>query len=193
MSQSLRSSLISSTGLTFHAFNRGVDHHRLFLAECDYDVFLDRIAMAVSRGGLTLLAYCLMPNHFHFLITQHTPYAISKFMKEITFAHSLRTNRLLRRKGHLVQGRYKFKSIDNQFSLVLLSRYVHLNPVYAGLVPSADLWKHSSCLEYLHQRKCKFVDAEPVLSEVGGPLAYTRLLDPTHDDPRDDLFRLKFD
>jgi putative transposase len=191
--KSLRSALLSTVGTYFHLYNRGVDRRDIFLSRDSYLSFEARIATALNHWAVSLLAYCLTPNHFHFLVRQNEPYAISWFMKEISFGHSLRTNQALRRHGHLLHGRYKPRFVDSDDYLLQVSRYIHLNPVDAGLVKLAWLWEYSSCLDYCGKRKSAILDTSVILSKTGGKEQYIKLLDSGHNGFGEDLHRYLLD
>ena len=98
---------------------------------------------------ITLLAYCLMPNHFHFLIKQKGAQGIDVFMNSLGTRYTMYFNRKYKRVGSLWQAVYKAVLINNDEQLLHLSRYIHLNPVTAGLVNNAAQWKNSSYAEYI--------------------------------------------
>lgn len=193
MGKSLRSALHATVGTYFHLYNRGVDHRTIFFSRDSYLSFEARVAKALAHWAVSLLAYCLMPNHFHFLVRQNEPYAIAWFMKEISYGHSLRTNQALRRHGHLLQGRYKSKLVDSDSYLLQLSRYIHLNPVEAILVNQPWLWEYGSCPDYCGMRKSTLLDSSIILSKVGGPEKYIKILEAGHNGFGEDLHRYLLD
>ena len=128
----------------YHIYNRGVEKRKIFLDDNDYIVFLgllkrylapepkfdrqDRLYANYSEN-LELLAYCLMPNHFHLLIYQHDNLeAFTKLMRRVSLSYTIYFNKRYKRVGHLFQSHFKAKKIDNDIYLQHISRYIHLNP-----------------------------------------------------------------
>jgi REP element-mobilizing transposase RayT len=111
--------------------------------DIDRQGFVDLLAAVIERSDWRCYAYCLMDNHYHLLI--ETPEAdLSRGMPQLAGVYTQRFNRRHGRVGHLVQGRFKAILVDQQASLLELSRYVVLHPVRAGMVPSADRYRWSS-------------------------------------------------
>lgn len=113
----------------YHVYNRGNRKQQIFLQDRDYDRFLEKAAEYKSKSNVKILAYCLMPNHFHFLIQQFTPGAISRYFSNLCNSHSKFFNTKYETVGSVFQGRFKAKDVKTDEYLVHLSRYIHLNPV----------------------------------------------------------------
>jgi len=172
----------------YHAYNRGVDKRKIFMDEQDYAVFLhllkyylstpcgtDNHPLSNTPGAVIrprpvenlhkevdLLAYCLMPNHFHLLIKQKTVDGMTKLVHKLLTIYSMYFNRRHKRIGHLFQGRYKAVLIDNDKQLIHLSRYIHLNPVkLTGSGPVG--WPYSSFEYYLGKKFAKWIKPKEVL------------------------------
>lgn len=103
--------------------------------------------------SLNLLAYCLMPNHIHFLIrirevsdTSHSP--ISEFIKRLSITYAHKFNHDNQRVGPIFQGRFKIKALETDELVMHVSRYIHLNPEMAGLVESPEQWPWSDLSAY---------------------------------------------
>jgi len=90
-----------------------------------------------------------MPNHFHFLVKQITKDGITKFIKQITNAYTEYFNKKYKRDGGLMQGKYKAVEVKTDDLLMHLSRYIHLNPRVACIIPDNELYEWSSENEYL--------------------------------------------
>ncbi len=140
---------IQSSGTYFHIYNRGVNRNTIFFEEENYRFFLQRMN-EYNIPELDILAYCLMPNHFHLIVQQHTPEAISHYMGRLCKSYVHAVNNRFNRTGHLFEGKYKIKEIDSIEYLLHLSRYIHLNPVRAQLVKGAKEWKYSSYEMYVN-------------------------------------------
>jgi REP element-mobilizing transposase RayT len=138
-------------------------------------MFLDQLHQSLEVFNVTLLAYALMPNHFHLLVT--TPEGnLSEFMQHFNLSYTAAFNRKHRRTGHLYQGRYKALLIDADNYLLEVSRYIHLNPLRVKSEENlnerwSDLLKSdlTSLPGYLNQERRKgFLNYGFVLQYMGG-------------------------
>ena len=117
------------------------------------------------HGEIKLLCYCLMPNHFHFLIKQKSASAIDSFMQSFCTRYSLYFNKTYKRVGPLFQGKYKAVLVKSDEQLLHLSRYIHLNPARSDLAARSDLEaSYSSYKDYLKKRETSWVNTKEVLS-----------------------------
>ena len=98
---------------------------------------------------LSLLAYCLMPNHYHLLVYLKTENISKKVMQPFGTSYVKAVNKQQKRVGPLYQGPFKAKLVDNDTYLAHLTRYIHLNPVYANLVGHPADWPYYSYTEYV--------------------------------------------
>lgn len=127
----------------YHAYNRGVNRERIFRDDQDYAVFLHFVKRYLGKEAITsprgsdypnfynqieLQAFCLMPNHFHFLVYQHNLVAMKEAMKCISIAYSMYFNKRYDRVGPICQQRYRAAQIDSDEYLLTISGYIHLNP-----------------------------------------------------------------
>jgi putative transposase len=163
-----RSDLLKSTGEFFHAYNRGVDRQLLFHERDDYLVFLDLMEKWHRPYDLVVHTFQLMPNHHHSILQQLVPYAMSEFEKHINQGLAQWVNRHSKRVGHLFQGRYKFKHIDDPNYLARLARYIHQNPVAAGLVKTPEEWEFGSGKDFLKDNRFGFLTRDTMFSLAGG-------------------------
>ena len=173
---SRKTEYLKSVDEYFHLYNRGVNREPIFFSRSDYADFIDRMVRYLDRSALSLLAFCLMPNHYHLIVWQKVPYAMAEFVKAVCEGYAKRINAWRGRKGHLFQERYKLKHVYDHSYLVSLSRYVHMNPVQAKLVRSPIDWAFSSCREYCSRPSNVLVEAEVILSRMGSPEQYLNSL-----------------
>lgn len=166
---------ILAPGLVYHVIARGNQRQPTFLTDPDYQAYLTRLAAYRKRYGVSLYAYCLMPNHVH-LVVQTADAPLSKFMQGVQQSYTQRFNRVHDKVGHLFQGRYGAIVCDRDAYLATLIRYVHLNPVRARLVERPDAYRYSGHRAYLSGDGMGLVDPGPVLSLLGGPAAYERFV-----------------
>ena len=138
MSRPLR---IEYPGAWYHVMNRGRRGERIFRSPKDYEVFIGLLQEAVELWDVRISAYCLMSNHYHLLI--QTPQGnISRSMRHINGVYTQRYNRIHKCDGQLFRGRYKSILVEQDSYLLELVRYIHRNPVRAGMVEklSEYLW-----------------------------------------------------
>ena len=162
-------------GLLYHVIARGNQRQPTFLADLDYQAYLVRLATYQKRYGVTLYAYCLMPNHVHLLLQTSDP-PLAKFMQGLQQSYTQRFNRVHGKVGHLFQGRYKAIICETDEYLATLIRYIHLNPVRARLVEHPEVYPYSGHRAYLTGDRAALIDPGPVLSMLGGQAAYRRFV-----------------
>ncbi len=109
-----------------------------------------------SRRPVDIIAYCIMPTHFHLLLRQVKDNGISNFMGNVSGSYARGFNAWQKRKGFLWEGRFKNVPVTKDEQLLHLTRYIHLNPVTAGIVEKPEQWKYSSYKEYVEVKKGKY-------------------------------------
>lgn len=132
---------IEYIGAFYHVTSRGNEQKDVFKSKKDREKFLFYLESAVVRYGAVIHAYCLMSNHYHLLI--ETPAGnLSQIMRHINGAYTTYFNIKRKRAGHLFQGRYKAILVEADEYAAELSRYIHLNPVRAGITanPQEYVW-----------------------------------------------------
>jgi putative transposase len=137
------------SGYFYHIYNRGVEKRKIFLEPRDYLRFMDYLYFCndtrsieyrncPSYGGRTsverdkivgILCYCLMPNHFHLLVSPLKDKGIAKFLQKLSTGYAMYFNEKNERTGSLFQGRYNATLIENESYFLHLTRYIHLNPL----------------------------------------------------------------
>jgi putative transposase len=128
-------------GAMYHITNRGNSRKNIFLDSSDRFVFLDKLRWLVEDHGLKIHAYCLMTNHYHLVIETDKQH-IGDTMRALNTYYSKQHHIKYGTSGHLFQGRYRSVLVEKDAYLLEVSRYVHLNPVSAGLaeLPEHYLW-----------------------------------------------------
>lgn len=172
---SKKSAHLEATDSHFHIYNRGVDANTVFYTPIDYEDFILRLAGCLKRHDVAVSGYTLMPNHFHMIALQREAYAFSEFLREVCGNYAAALNKRNGRKGHLFGSRFKIKPIRDEGGLLVVSRYIHLNPVRAGLVARPEDWKYSSCQEYIGLVP-GFVNKADIYALVNGPEGYRDFL-----------------
>ncbi len=180
----------------YHSYNRGVEKRRIFLDDQDYRVFLSFIKAYLSPQAtntslehplaeltgsrpvrirplrsfaedVSLLCYCLMPNHFHLLLYQKEADGMARFFQALCTSYSMYFNKRYHRIGTLFQGPYKAAYVDGDSYLLHLSRYIHLNPGELRLTGprpvTAREYPYSSYPYYLHLKQAAWLHPDYIL------------------------------
>src|SRR4051794_15598797 len=141
---------IEFPGAVYHVTSRGDRLEPIFVDDEDRHGLLDIVAQGLSRFDAQALAYCLMNNHYHFVL--HTRQAnLSLLMRHINGVYTQAFNRRHDKAGHLFQGRFKAILVDRDAYLLEVCRYVDLNPVRAQLVRKPEAWAWSSYRAHVGQ------------------------------------------
>ena len=136
----------STAGYVFHVLNRAVARQVVFQTDGDYDAFVSLLEEARRRVPIRLLAYVVMPNHWHLVLWPEADNALSEYMKWLSITHAQRWHAAhgTAGTGSLYQGRFKSFPIQEDAHFLTVCRYVERNPLRANLVSRAELWKWSS-------------------------------------------------
>ncbi|MFA5516847.1 MAG: transposase, partial [Desulfuromonadales bacterium] len=172
--------------------SRGNEQKDVFKSQKDREKFLSYLESAVVRYGALIHAYCLMRNHYHLLL--ETPAGnLSQIMRHVNGAYTTYFNIKRKRAGHLFQGRYKAILVEADEYAAELSRYIHLNPVRAGMVVRPEEHQWSSYRGYIGQSKApEWLKTDFILGYFGGGSAQAKtryrkfvedLLDNKYDSP----------
>lgn len=195
----------------YHVYNRGVEKREIFLDRDDYLAFLHLLKTSLSplprQGGtltemdpfspktnrprrknffgkIDLLCYCLMPNHFHFLLQQKDKLMITQFLRSTCTSYSMYFNKKYDRVGSLFQGVFKAVDIDNENYFLWVSRYIHRNPEEFQEYP------YSSYLDYLGKRRTAWLNTKTILdmfasSDLRKARNYQNFVENDAEDPLD--------
>ena len=178
----------------YHVFNRGVDKRKIFKSKDDLYYFFKRLidlnhvvigtkfnSKRFRKSGevvidtenakmVSIVAYCLLPNHFHLVLKQESEDGISKFMQKLGTSYTMYFNKKYNRSGSLFQGKFKANLIGSDFGLPVLSVYVNLNYVHHKINPKQTLVK-SSIFEYLDKEIgesiCNQQEVDSIVNEIG--------------------------
>ena len=160
---------LDAPGVLHHVMARGLERRTIFRDDRDRQDFVDRLARLVEAQALTVYAWALLPNHVHLLVrTGRMP--LARAMRSLLTGYAGAFNRRHKRTGHLFQNRYKSIVVEEEPYFLELVRYLHLNPVRAGVVPDlAGLaryrWAGHAVL--LGRRPARWQDTAPVLARFG--------------------------
>jgi putative transposase len=121
-----------------HIYNRGSLKNRVFFEEIDYNVFLKYLHNASVNYECEVLAYCLMPNHYHLIVIPVEKEYLSKMMQELSFKYTLYIQKKYKWSGHVFQSRFQSKIVEDVEYLETLIKYIKLNPIEAGFILSSE-------------------------------------------------------
>ncbi|CAG1772159.1 REP-associated tyrosine transposase [uncultured bacterium] len=131
-------------GICYHVLNRGNERQTVFHNDTEYASFVQLIARARNHQSMRVLAYCLMPNHFHLCLWPFEDGDLGEFMKWLMSTHVSQYRKARPGSGHIWQGRYKSFAAQDDAHLLKVLSYIERNPVRARLVQAADQWPWSS-------------------------------------------------
>ena len=192
------------TGEIYHVVNRGIASQPTFTNGRDYQRMLMllpyyrfasppfklskfltfpksrqvEILQEMQENGqplVDIIAYCLMPNHFHLVLKQISDESIAKFVSDVSNGYTRYFNTKYERKGPIFQGKFKAVRVEGEEQLLHLSRYVHLNPFSSYIVKAENEledYPYSSFSEYVRETSGGFCQKQPVLSHFETPNAY---------------------
>jgi putative transposase len=189
---------ILATGEIYHVLNRSVQGVPILKGKRECDIFLEamkyylqihplvkfslyrmsknRVPINFGQKLVTIINYCLMPNHFHLTLRQEQDEGIKKFLQRLSnsFAHYFSVK--YKSKGHIFEGNFKAIHVENDEQLLHLSRYIHLNPVTSYLVENPKDYFYSSYRIYLGNELSEIVDPLLVLSYFSSPKKYEKFV-----------------
>ncbi len=151
-------------GACYHVILRGNSGNDIFFKRQNRSRFLLLLQEGLERYRHRIHAYCLMTNHVHLAI-QVEEIPLSRIMQNVSFRYTRYINRLKKQSGHLFQGRFKALLIDADSYLLELVRYIHNNPVSAGMVDKAESYPWSSHSTYLENNPTTWLTTDWVLSQ----------------------------
>jgi len=164
-----RQARLDARGTLHHVMARGIEGTNIFRTDKDRNDFLDRLAIQCEGEALKVYAWALIPNHFHLLVRTGNR-LLSTSMRKILTGYVVRFNRRHRRQGHLFQNRYKSIVCEKDPYLLELTRYIHLNPLRAGMVKTiGELGRYpwSGHSTILGTVKREWQDTEEILRYFG--------------------------
>jgi putative transposase len=153
-------------GVPHHVTQRGNRRERVFFSDDDYRFYLSLITETARASETEVWAYCLMPNHVHFIMTPAREDGLRATFAEAHRRYTNWINARLGQTGHLWQGRFASAPMDERH-LLAATRYIAMNPVRAGLASKAPDWPWSSVKAHLSGRDGKLVKVGPILERVG--------------------------
>jgi REP element-mobilizing transposase RayT len=182
-------------GMYYHIFNRGINSETIFRSERNYYFFLRKIREIIIPQAATIIAYVLMPTHYHLLV-QITREDFSSSLGRLINSYTKACNQEWGRTGPLFEGRFKAKHIDTDKYLLELSRYIHLNPVSAQLVKKPEQWPHSSYSNFIGDKNDFLVLTDNIYSyfdNIDSRIEYQNFVEAGLCSKTNDISHLLFD
>ena len=137
--------------LFYHIINRGFERRHIFKENKDYIKFLENLLKYKKKFDWIIYCYCLLPNHYHLLI-QTKKHPLARILNSLQTAYGVYFNRKYKRIGPIFAGRYKSIIVQKDEYFMQVSKYIHLNPVKAGLVNNPLIYPYSSYQEYIKDK-----------------------------------------
>ncbi|MCK9224296.1 MAG: transposase [Candidatus Muirbacterium halophilum] len=158
---------IEYEGAFYHIITRGNTRSRIFKCDSDRLKFIEYLSEVHKKYGVIIHAYCLMGNHYHLLL--ETPYGnLRKAMHKLNTSYTNYYNYKHDRIGHLFSGRYKAILVEKENYALVLSSYIHLNPLRADIVKNISDYSWSSYKYYISNcKKPDFLDTKMILNLYG--------------------------
>jgi len=152
-------------GNYYHLYNRGVNRQSIFFQRENWIFFLQRLRKYFHGDYADLLAYCLMPNHYHLLsYIKHDDFS-NVVMQPFSVSYVKAVNKQQARSGPLFEGPYGARHVDRDEYLRYVSSYIHRNPVDAGFVARPEEWQFSSYRDYIGLRNGTLPSKDRVLAQ----------------------------
>ena len=168
---------IEYPGAYYHVMNRGLSRRDIFLEDQGRENFLGLLSDISRLWKVEIHAYCLMDNHYHLLL-QTPKGGLSRAMRHLDGVYTQRFNRAHHRDGPLFRGRYKAILIDAEEYFLSVVRYIHQNPLQAGVVSDIDRYRWSSHRGYLYKsERPLWLNTHSVLSRFGRLREYQQFMD----------------
>ena len=147
-------------GQYYHIYNRGSGHRPIFREQDNYLFVLRLVKKYTSAFDISVIAYCLMPNHYHFLLRQDGTEAAGLLPQRVFNSCTKAFNKRYDCSGTLFEGRYEALHVDKEGYLLHLCRYIHANPVKDGLVSRLEDWPYSNYHEWMGTRHGTLIDRD---------------------------------
>jgi len=148
-----------------HIYNRGANKQKIFFDTNDYLYFLKQLNEYKNKFHITVLCYCLLPNHFHMFLKQNTnEYPISLMLSHLINSYTKTINKKYKKSGVLFESKTKSKYCDDEIYFKWIFKYILSNPVKDGLVKYSQEWEFSNAKELFGLRNVTLCDNEEVYS-----------------------------
>ncbi|MCK4894793.1 MAG: transposase [Calditrichia bacterium] len=163
-------------GHYYHIYNRGVNYQPIFFHRDNYFYLIRLIKSIFEKYNVTIISYCLMPNHYHLLVRPELNEVLSDCMRDTFISYVQAINKRFKRKGPLFEGRFRSILVDEINYVLHLCRYIHLNPVKASLVKFPEDWIFSNFREWIGIRRWRLIDERFIKSNFSNQSKYRKFV-----------------
>ncbi len=163
-------------GMYYHIYNRGVSKVTIFREETNYLFTIKKIKEYSQANNISIIAYCLMSNHYHFLVRQDGEEPAGNLPQSVFNSYTKAYNIKYEHSGTLFEGRFHAKAIQTKSHLLHLCRYIHGNPVKDGLVAEPADWPYSNYLDWIGERNGTLVDRDFIKNQFDTAEEYKKFL-----------------
>jgi putative transposase len=163
-------------GIYYHIYNRGARQLTIFREPTNYLFAISKIKEYCRAYNIRMIAYCLMPNHYHFLTRQEDEKPAGNLPQSVFNSYSKAYNKMYGHSGTLFEGRFRAKPVQTSSHLLHLCRYIHGNPVKDGLVANPGDWPYSNYLDWIGKRNSTLLDRDFIESQFGNAQEYQKFL-----------------
>jgi len=160
----------------YHIYNRGAHQMSIFREPTNYLFVISKIKEYSRANNLSLVAYCLMPTHYHFLTRQDGGLPAGNLPQFVFNSYTKAYNKMYNHSGTLFEGRFRAKPIQTSSHLLHLCRYIHGNPVKDDLVSDPADWQYSNYLDWIGERNGTLIDREFIKGQFGTAEEYKHFL-----------------
>ena len=167
--------VLSQTGL-YHVIFRGINHQNIFEEESDFLKLINVLMEIKLEKCFEIYAYCLMSNHVHLFIKEREYGEIIKIMHKLLTIYAGWYNKKYQRSGSLIGNRYKSEPIEDERYIFSLIRYIHQNPLRAGIAKNIESYRWSSYCDYLRDKTKKLTDTYFILGMLSNNLDISRAM-----------------
>jgi len=164
-------------GHYYHCYNRGNNGQTIFFEKENYLYLIKSIKKRSSRFHITVIAYCLMPNHYHLLLRQDGTTQISRFIQSTFQSYAQSFNNQYHRTGRLFDNPNPPKHVADETYLFQVCRYIHRNPLEAGIVKTLESWPYSNYPEFIGIRNGRLYPRDLVREWFASPEEYRRFVE----------------
>jgi len=171
-----KNTLIWQKGMYYHIYNRGARQVTIFREPTNYLFTISKLKEYSQTKQISVIAYCLMPNHYHFLVRQDGEESAGHLPQYVFNSYSKAYNKMYLHSGTLFEGRFRAKVIQTSSHLLHLCRYIHGNPVKDGLVAESSDWPYSNYLEWIGERPGTLVDRDFINEQFSNSSEYKKFL-----------------
>ncbi|MEZ4860731.1 MAG: transposase [Caldilineaceae bacterium] len=163
-------------GAYYHIYNRGARRRSIFRTDENYRYLLRLIKAVATECQIAMIAYCLLPNHYHWLVRQDGEIPAKLLAQRVFGSYTRAFNNAYAESGTLFASRFQAKLVDNDNYLRHLCRYIHMNPVKDGFATAPELWPYSNYAEWIGLRQGTLVDRALVRAHFPATGQYQRFV-----------------